>query len=257
MTTMEMQNGPYPVPETGDTFDGNNVGIPAPDEYETGGGAKPGMSTKTWVFIGLLLIVMVVAVIVLYENSKKTTQTTQTTPVDTTGKGTKQRPINVNIIENRPGVPPVGPTPTPAPSTSGTTPPVSNPITVKVSQPPSTGGANFQDTSTGVPILSGTNSGAKVAQLQSSASTSIPGMSSALVAFDKQKARQGYVSGVTNTNVIQLASSTPFSQGESILDSKQGISIPGKSPAEVAYLQNQARRGILTPSEYYAAVQHG
>lgn len=254
MADMLMQGGPYPVPQEGDEFTGDDLstGVPAPEAPEAGG-----WSDKTWIFLGLLLVVLIAAGIMLYENSKaSTTKTATGESTDTTSKQ-QQQPINIDIIENRPGVPPVGPSPTPAPSTSGSSPPATNPVTVKVSQPPSTGGANFQDTSTGVPILSGDNSSAKLSQLKSSQATSIPGLSSSLVAFDKQKARQGYISGLTNTNVPELSSSTPFSAGESILDSRQGVSIPGLSAASVAYLQNEARRGKLTASEYEAAVRHG
>lgn len=115
-------------------------------------------------------------------------------------------------------------------------------------------------TDTGVPILatessySNAESQAKLAQLASSQATSIPGVSSAVVSYDKSLAKSNQISGVTNTNVIILNKSDSFAETQSILDSQQGVSIPGVSAAEVGYLQNQARHGLLTPQMYQKAV---
>lgn len=115
-------------------------------------------------------------------------------------------------------------------------------------------------TDTGVPILatessySNAESQAKLAQLASSQATSIPGVSSAVVSYDKSLAKSNQISGVTNTNVIVLNKSDSFAETQSILDSQQGVSIPGVSAAEVGYLQNQARHGLLTPQMYQKAV---
>ena len=115
-------------------------------------------------------------------------------------------------------------------------------------------------TNTGVPILatessySNAESQAKLAQLASSQATSIPGVSSSLVGYDKSLAKSNQISGVTNTNVIILNKSDSFAQTQSILDSAQGVSIPGLSASEVGYLQNEARHGLLTPQMYQKAV---
>ena len=115
-------------------------------------------------------------------------------------------------------------------------------------------------TDTGVPILatessySNAESQAKLAQLASSQATSIPGVSSSLVGYDKSLAKSNQISGVTNTNVIILNKSDSFAQTQSILDSQQGVSIPGVSASEVGYLQNEARHGLLTPQMYQKAV---
>ena len=115
-------------------------------------------------------------------------------------------------------------------------------------------------TNTGVPILatessySNAESQAKLAQLASSQATSIPGVSSSLVGYDKSLAKSNQISGVTNTNVIILNKSDSFAQTQSILDSAQGVSIPGLSASEVGYLQNKARHGQLTPQLYQSAI---
>lgn len=115
-------------------------------------------------------------------------------------------------------------------------------------------------TSTGVAILptestySSAASAEKLAQLQSNSATSIPQLSSTLVAYDKQKAQQGKISGVTQSNVVIVNKSDSYSQVAGLLKSSQGISIPGLSPSEVAYLQNQARIGTLTSAEYQKAI---
>ena len=115
-------------------------------------------------------------------------------------------------------------------------------------------------TSTGVAILptestySSAASAEKLAQLQSSSATSIPQLSSSLVAYDKSQARQGTIAGVTNTNVAIINTADSYSQVAGLLKSSQGISIPGLSPSEVAYLQNQARHGTLTSAEYQKAI---
>ena len=115
-------------------------------------------------------------------------------------------------------------------------------------------------TSTGVAILptestySSAASDEKLAQLQSNSATSIPQLSASLVAYDKQQARQGTIAGVTNTNVAIINKADSYSQVAGLLKSSQGISIPGLSPSEVAYLQNQARIGTLTSAEYQKAI---
>jgi hypothetical protein len=110
-------------------------------------------------------------------------------------------------------------------------------------------------TDTGVAVLNqNASSSAKLAQLASNQATSIPGLSPALVAYDKSLARSGAITGTTDTNVIQLNKADSFSQAQSILDSQQGVSIPGVSSAEVAYLQNQARHGQLTPQLYQSVI---
>lgn len=110
-------------------------------------------------------------------------------------------------------------------------------------------------TDTGVAILNqNASSSAKLAQLASNQATSIPGLSSSIVAYDKNLAQSGAITGTTDTNVIQLNKADSFSQAQSILDSHQGVSIPGVSAAEVAYLQNQARSGHLTAQQYTAAI---
>lgn len=115
-------------------------------------------------------------------------------------------------------------------------------------------------TSTGVAILptestySSAASAEKLAQLQSNSATSIPQLSASLVAYDKQQARQGTIDGVTNTNVVIINKADSYSQVAGLLKSNQGISIPGLSPSEVAYLQSQARSGALTSAEYQKAI---
>ena len=136
---------------------------------------------------------------------------------------------------------------------SGSSPPVTTP-------PVNTSGSSAISaisgyTDTGVAVLNqNASSSAKLAQLASSQATSIPGLSSKTVAYDKSLARSGAITGTTDTNVIQLNKADSFSQAQSILDSQQGVSIPGVSSAEVAYLQNQARHGHLTPQLYQSAI---
>ena len=136
---------------------------------------------------------------------------------------------------------------------SGSSPPVTTP-------PVNTSGSSAISaisgyTDTGVAVLNqNASSSAKLAQLASSQATSIPGLSSKTVAYDKSLARSGAITGTTDTNVIQLNKADSFSQAQSILDSQQGVSIPGVSSAEVAYLQNKARHGQLTPQLYQSAI---
>ena len=136
---------------------------------------------------------------------------------------------------------------------SGSSPPVTTP-------PVNTSGSSAISaisgyTDTGVAVLNqNASSSAKLAQLASSQATSIPGLSSKTVAYDKSLARSGAITGTTDTNVIQLNKADSFSQAQSILDSQQGVSIPGVSSAEVTYLQNQARHGHLTPQLYQSAI---
>ena len=136
---------------------------------------------------------------------------------------------------------------------SGSSPPVTTP-------PVNTSGSSAISaisgyTDTGVAVLNqNASSSAKLAQLASSQATSIPGLSSKTVAYDKSLARSGAITGTTDTNVIQLNKADSFSQAQSILDSQQGVSIPGVSSAEVAYLQNQARHGQLTPQLYQSVI---
>ena len=136
---------------------------------------------------------------------------------------------------------------------SGSSPPVTTP-------PVNTSGSSAISaisgyTDTGVAVLNqNASSSAKLAQLASNQATSIPGLSPALVGYDKSLARSGAITGTTDTNVIQLNKADSFSQAQSILDSQQGVSIPGVSSAEVAYLQNKARHGQLTPQLYQSAI---
>ncbi len=135
----------------------------------------------------------------------------------------------------------------------GSTPPVTSPPVDTTGSSGISAVARYTDT--GVAVLNqNASSSAKLAQLASNQATSIPGLSPALVAYDKSLARSGAITGTTDTNVIQLNKPDSFSQARSILDSQQGVSIPGVSSAEVAYLQNQARRGQLTPQLYQSAI---
>lgn len=93
--------------------------------------------------------------------------------------------------------------------------------------------------------LTNQSSAQKLAMLQSRAPTSIPGMSSALVAYDKQSSRLGAIGGVTNTNVMVLGNQDS-SREVNLLKSQQGISMgANKTASDVAFLQNEARRGNI------------
>ena len=162
-------------------------------------------------------------------------------PVSTGGSSSGSSGSSSNIGTNSSG------------GNSGSSPPVTTP-------PVNTSGSSAISaisgyTDTGVAVLNqNASSSAKLAQLASSQATSIPGLSSKTVAYDKSLARSGAITGTTDTNVIQLNKADSFSQAQSILDSQQGVSIPGVSSAEVAYLQNKARHGQLTPQLYQSAI---
>ena len=162
-------------------------------------------------------------------------------PVSTGGSSSGSSGSSSNIGTNSSG------------GNSGSSPPVTTP-------PVNTSGSSAISaisgyTDTGVAVLNqNASSSAKLAQLASSQATSIPGLSSKTVAYDKSLARSGAITGTTDTNVIQLNKADSFSQAQSILDSQQGVSIPGVSSAEVTYLQNQARHGHLTPQLYQSVI---
>ena len=164
-----------------------------------------------------------------------------TVPVSTGGSSSGSSGSSSNIGTNSSGGNP------------GSSPPVTTP-TVNTSGSSAISAISGY-TDTGVAVLNqNASSSAKLAQLASSQATSIPGLSPALVGYDKSLARSGAITGTTDTNVIQLNKADSFSQAQSILDSQQGVSIPGVSSAEVAYLQNQARHGQLTPQLYQSAI---
>lgn len=207
------------------------------------------------------MLVVVIAVYVFLSRSK----TPVTTPASSTpAKGRKLTKVYVLQEGSSSSPQTVTPTTGSGGTTGSTVTTTTNPNPVRIVQPvrptstPSTTttGAIAGTTSSGVPILSnqGTQafnpaiSQAKVNQLKSSQATSIPGVSSTIVAFDKNLARQNVIGGMTQTNVPIIQTHTPFAQAESLLASHQGVSIPGKTPAQVAYLQMLARQGKLTQS---------
>lgn len=217
----------YPIPNQGDSVTFPEAGVPAPAVEEGG-------VSRKWIVIGVIIIAMVVAGVILYiDKSSSTTATASTS--SGTASTTKKKPTFINIIENRPGVPPTGPAPTPPTSTSKTTSPVSNLV---VKRPLS--GTTFTE------AYSGATAKERLAALQAKTPTTLPNVGAAQVGLLKQFSQKTQaISGVLPNGVAILNRNAPWSQQQALLASDLPVSIEGQSGAQVGYLKSLAKHGKL------------
>ena len=225
-------------------------GLPPP-----GGGANAGHRTSRWMVAGVALIVVAAAVaIYFYEKNKSASASSSASqPMDytsTSGSTTSSGSSTTSVSAANPAPaassPPVlGPGST---VTQGSLPSTGNGATTSASNGPSAAQSAVKKyTPTGVAVIN--NAASHAAQrslLASGAAVAIPGHSAAINTFDKNMAKAGAISGITKNNVVILNKGTSNSNTVRVLDSQQGVAIPGHSAAINTFDKNMAKAGAIS-----------
>ena len=120
-----------------------------------------------------------------------------------------------------------------------------------------TGSPGVAHTSTGVPILTPAESSQQKLSLLKGHSAAFPGHSAAITAFDQNMARAGVITGVTPGGVVDVNPNANFADVQRVLDSQQGVAIPGMTASQAGVTQSRARHGRLNRAALTASAHAG